>query len=89
MTPQSQPRQGEPPVECPNGICDRLQIAEWDVQTLITERDAAIAAALMDERQRTVERILHAANLLDPDEVSRTAVTLEKMAMVLVSEGEW
>jgi tRNA threonylcarbamoyladenosine modification (KEOPS) complex Pcc1 subunit len=40
-----------------------------------------------DERQRIVERLLHAANLLDPDEVSRTALTLEKMAMVLVIEG--
>jgi hypothetical protein len=43
--------------------------------------------ARADERQRIVERLLHAANLLDPDEVSRTALTLEKMAAVLVVEG--
>jgi hypothetical protein len=41
-----------------------------------------------DERQRIVDRLLHAANLLDPDEMSRTALTLEKMAMVLVVEGD-
>jgi hypothetical protein len=43
--------------------------------------------AVADERQRIIERLLHAANLLDPDEVSRTAVTLEKMAMILTVEG--
>jgi len=48
----------------------------------------AVAAARADERQRIIERLLHAANLLDPDEVSRTAVTLEKMAAVLVVEGD-
>lgn len=43
--------------------------------------------AVADERQRIIERLLHAANLVDPDEVSRTAATLEKMAMLLTVEG--
>lgn len=38
-------------VECPNGICDRLQIAEWDVQTLQAERDTAIEAAVYEMRR--------------------------------------
>ena len=45
MTDMVNSRPSEPPVECPNGICDRLQIAEWDVQTLMSERDVVV---LMD-----------------------------------------
>lgn len=48
---------------------------------------AELAAARADERQRIVERLLHAANVVGPDEVAGTAQTLERMAMVLVTEG--
>jgi DNA-binding transcriptional ArsR family regulator len=51
------------------------------------ENERCPASAVANERQRIVERLLHAANLVDPDELSLTAVTLEKMAMVLVAEG--
>jgi hypothetical protein len=52
-------------------------------------RDAVRAeeAARAEERRRIVERLLHWASLLDPDDVSRTSTTLEKVAAVIRAEG--
>jgi hypothetical protein len=57
-------RHSEPaPFECPDGICDRLQIAEWDVETLKLEREAAILSATMEirEENRILSRALSLA----------------------------
>jgi hypothetical protein len=44
-------------------------------------------AARAEERRRIVERLLHWASLLDPDDVSRTSTTLEKVAAAIRAEG--
>jgi hypothetical protein len=49
--------------------------------------EAQVVAVRADERQRIVERLLHAANVIGSNDVSRTALTLEKMAAVLVAES--
>lgn len=82
MPDQSLPRHSEPPVECPNGICDRLQIAQWDVQTLQTEREAAILSATMALRE-TMGRAYECLTRIDtlgPD-VTETAVEAARMLL--------
>ena len=44
MTQPSRPSDSAP-LQCLDGICDRLQIAEWDVETLKITRDEAVRPA--------------------------------------------
>jgi hypothetical protein len=54
------------PNECPDGICDRLRSAERDVQTLKTERDAAMRL------REALRRIVWAENR-GPDRAAESA----------------
>lgn len=66
------------------GISER-QIA--GVERVEVVRADLYRGAVADERERIINRIRHMACVTLPDDVSRTALTIEKVAAVIAREG--
>jgi hypothetical protein len=70
----------DPPAACHCGRCVQ--------RSRLTNREVAdtLAETVRVDRKQTIDRILHLATVTPPGDESRTALTIEKVALILAFE---